>query len=271
MKQRTKSTERQSAATAPSASPVLEGLDLSKAYPTRSGERVVALEDVNFTIEQGEFITLVGPSGCGKSTLLNLIGGLIQRSRGSLSYRGEQITGSRPEIGMMFQSPVLFPWRTSLHNVLLPTDVRGQKRRDHEEHARGLLKMVGLAGYEDKYPRELSGGMQQRVALARLLLEDPEIMLLDEPFGALDEFTREAMNLELLDIWSGSGKTAVLVTHNIQEAVFLGDRVFVMTPRPGRLASIIQVNVGRPRHITHMREQAFQDDVFEVRNILGAL
>jgi NitT/TauT family transport system ATP-binding protein len=251
--------------------PALEARSLSKVYPTRSGERVVAVQGVDFTIEAGEFIALVGPSGCGKSTLLNLIGGLIQASGGTLTFRGEPVDGPHPQIGMMFQTPVLFPWRTSLHNVLLPIDVRREKRQHHEQRARALLELVGLGGNADKYPRELSGGMQQRVALARLLLQDPAVMLLDEPFGALDEFTREAMNLELLEIWSGSGKTAVLVTHNIQEAVFLADRVFVMTPRPGRLASIIDVELPRPRRITMMRDQVFQDHVFAVRNILGAL
>jgi NitT/TauT family transport system ATP-binding protein len=172
---------------------------------------------------------------------------------------------------MMFQAPVLFPWRTAVQNVLLPIDVRHQKRSDHRDRAKQLLDLVGLGAFTDRYPRELSGGMQQRVALARLLLEDPEVFLLDEPFGALDEFTREQMNLELLDIWGGSGKTVLLVTHNIQEAVFLADRVFVMSPRPGRLTQIIDVELDRPRVIPMQREQRFQDYVFTVRKLLGVL
>jgi len=250
---------------------ILRAQDLSKVYTSRSGEPVVAVQDVDFEIARGEFIALVGPSGCGKSTTLNLIGGLINRTTGSLVFEGSEVRGPRREIGMMFQAPVLFPWRTTLQNVLLPMDVRGEKRAKHRDRALSLLELVGLTGSADRYPRELSGGMQQRVALARLLLEDPEVFLLDEPFGALDEFTREAMNLELLDIWSGSGKTVLLVTHNIQEAVFLSDRVFVMSPGPGRLTEVLDVDLPRPRRIPMMREQGFQDLVFEVRRVLGAL
>jgi NitT/TauT family transport system ATP-binding protein len=253
----------------PESDVVLKAEGLSKTYITRLGEPVLALDEIDFEIRAGEFIALVGPSGCGKSTLLNLIGGLIQRTSGSLSFRGQNLSKPLPQVGMMFQSPILFPWRTALENVLLPTDIRKQKRADHAERAGALLKLVGLGGFTEKYPRELSGGMQQRVALARLLLQDPELMLLDEPFGALDEFTREAMNFELLDIWSGSGKTAVLVTHNIQEAIFLSDRVFVMTPRPGRLAKIVETGLPRPREIKMTRESRFQDAVFEIRSLLG--
>ena len=254
-----------------SSTVVLEGKGLGKTYESRRGEPVVAVQGVDFQVHEGEFVALVGPSGCGKSTLLNLVGGLIHKSHGSLTFRGEDLSKPRREIGMLFQAPVLFPWRTAVQNVLLPIDVRHQKRSDHRERAVQLLGLVGLESFVDRYPRELSGGMQQRVALARLLLEDPEVFLLDEPFGALDEFTREAMNLELLDIWGGSGKTVLLVTHNIQEAVFLADRVFVMSPRPGRLTEIIDVELGRPRVIPMMRERQFQDHVFSVRKLLGVL
>ena len=250
---------------------ILEGRNVNKTYESRRGEPVVALQGVDFQVREGEFVALVGPSGCGKSTLLNLVGGLIARSAGELTFRGQDLFKPRPEIGMMFQAPVLFPWRTAVQNVLLPVDVRHQKRSDHRERANQLLDLVGLGAFTDRYPRELSGGMQQRVALARLLLEDPEVFLLDEPFGALDEFTREQMNLELLDIWGGSGKTVLLVTHNIQEAVFLADRVFVMSPRPGRLTQIIDVDLERPRVIPMQREQRFQDHVFTVRKLLGVL
>jgi NitT/TauT family transport system ATP-binding protein len=242
---------------------------VGKTYRARATEPVVALQGASFEIGAGEFISLVGPSGCGKSTLLNILGGLLPKSEGSATYEGAEITQPRREIGMMFQAPVLFPWRTTLQNVLLPIDVRRQKRKDFEERAMELLEMVGLGGFEGSYPRELSGGMQQRAALCRLLLQDPELMLLDEPFGALDEFTRESMNLELLDIWAGSGKTMVLVTHNIQEAVFLADRVFVMTPRPGTLARILDVDLPRPRQIQMMKSDRFQDLVFEARELLN--
>ena len=256
---------------APSAGPALLASGLAKTYDDRSGAALTALTAVDFAIATGEFVALVGPSGCGKSTLLNMIGGLLARTAGTLTFNGDDICRPRPEIGMMFQAPVLFPWRTALQNTLLPTDVRREKRSLHRDRALSLLELVGLREFADNYPRELSGGMQQRVALARLLLEDPELLLLDEPFGALDEFTREDMNLMLLDIWAGTQKTAMLVTHNIQEAVFLADRVFVMSPRPGRLVEIIDVEMPRPRTIEMMRAPEFQDKVFAARKVLGAL
>lgn len=254
-----------------SAPNVLSARNVSKTYSDRSGARINALAPVDFDVGNGEFISLVGPSGCGKSTLLNLIGGLVDRTTGDLSFRNRAIDGPRRDIGMMFQSPVLFPWRTILGNVLLPVDVHRRKRSDHIDRAMSLLELVGLASFAENYPSELSGGMQQRASLARLLLEDPEMLLLDEPFGALDEFTREDMNLMLLDIWADLGKTAVLVTHNIQEAVFLADRVFVMSPRPGRLVDIVTVDLERPRTIEMTRTAEFQDLVFKVRGLLGAL
>ncbi|MPZ22700.1 MAG: ATP-binding cassette domain-containing protein [Dehalococcoidia bacterium] len=244
--------------------------ELGKTYYRRAAEPVVALEDATFSIRQGEFVSLVGPSGCGKSTILNILGGLIPRTEGSATFRGQETLKPRPEIGMMFQAPVLFPWRTTLQNVLLPIDVRKENRKDYVDRARELLALTGLSAFENSYPRELSGGMQQRAALSRLLLQDPEVMLLDEPFGALDEFTRESMNMELLDIWGGSGKTMLLVTHNIQEAVFLADRVFVMTPRPGTLARVLEVPLPRPRQIPMMKRQEFTDMVFEARVLLNA-
>lgn len=250
---------------------VLRSRGLSKDYTDRSGSAIHALTPVDFDIAAGEFVALVGPSGCGKSTLLNLLGGLISPTAGSLSFRDDAISGPRPEIGMMFQAPVLFPWRTVLSNVLLPVDVRRRKRAEFTERAESLLALVDLEAFGSNYPGELSGGMQQRASLARLLLQDPEVLLLDEPFGALDEFTREDMNLMLLDIWSDTRKTAVLVTHNIQEAVFLADRVFVMSSRPGRLVDVIDVDLPRPRTIEMTRAPEFQDRVFDVRKALGAL
>ena len=253
----------------PPESGVLSAEGVSKTYETRSGTPVVALDTLEFSVRPGEFVALVGPSGCGKSTLLNLMSGILCATAGTLRFHDSSITGPRPEIGMMFQAPILFPWRTTLQNVLLPIDVQHRNRDDHRERALSLLELVGLEGFADRYPGELSGGMQQRAALCRLLIQDPEVMLLDEPFGALDEFTREALNIELLDIWGGTGKTAVLVTHNIQEALFLSDRVFVMSPRPGRLTRIIETGLPRPREIAMMKAPGFQDAVFEVRSLLG--
>jgi NitT/TauT family transport system ATP-binding protein len=233
------------------------------------GGGVVALQDVSATIHDGELVTFVGPSGCGKSTLLNIVAGLLEPSQGVVRVNGHDVTAPTREIGMMFQVPVLFPWRTVLENVLLPIEVFGWKQRDHRERAESLLAMVGLEGFEGSYPWQLSGGMQQRVALARVLLYDPALLLLDEPFGALDEFTREAMNLELLRIWSETRKTIVLVTHNINEAVFMSDRVVVMTPRPGKVAKVVDVELPRPRTRAVMRTQEYADKVFEIRELLG--
>jgi NitT/TauT family transport system ATP-binding protein len=247
---------------------LIEGRHLSKVYGTATGP-LVALDDVSFDVAPGDFVSLVGQSGCGKSTLLNLLGGLDERSEGSLSLAGDDLDRPRADIGMMFQTSVLFPWRTVRQNVLLPGEVLGLDKQEQARRCQDLLALVGLEGFEDRYPRELSGGMRQRVALARLLAHDPTVLLMDEPFGALDEFTRETMNLELLRVWASTGKTVVFVTHNIGEAVFLADRVFVMTPRPGRLAGVIEVDLPRPRTTAMMREQRYADLVFEIRRLLG--
>ncbi|MFZ9985994.1 MAG: ABC transporter ATP-binding protein [Ilumatobacteraceae bacterium] len=257
--------------TSPAEPVLLRAGELSKQYVVPRGEPVHALEPMSFDIRDREFIALGGPSGCGKSTLLNMIGGLVDRTSGELTIRGEEIRAPRREIGMMFQAPVLFPWRTILSNVLLPVDVRRANRSEHRARAEALLDLVGLSDFGSSYPSQLSGGMQQRASLARLLVQNPDVMLLDEPFGALDEFTREDMNLMLLDIWSSMSKTAILVTHNIPEAVFLADRVFVMSPRPGRLVDVIDVDLPRPRTLAMTREQAFQDLVFAARRALGAV
>jgi NitT/TauT family transport system ATP-binding protein len=241
---------------------------LNKVYETQE-QPLLALRNVDLEIHQGEFISFVGPSGCGKSTLLNIIGGLLDRTTGDLTFRGADQSSPRREIGMMFQTPVLFAWRTVVENILLPIEVFGLKKDQYRRRAGELIELVGLKGFERAYPRQLSGGMQQRVALSRVLIYDPEVLLLDEPFGALDEFTRESMNLELLRIWGGSGKTVLFVTHNINEAVFLSDRVVVMTPRPGQIARVIEIDLPRPRMREHMRLPKFADHVFEVRELLG--
>ena len=243
---------------------------LSKTYETRDGGQVVALESLDISIDPGEFVTVVGPSGCGKSTLLKLLAGLILRSSGTLLLAGEAVNGPRRDIGMVFQAATLLDWRTVLQNVMLPVDVLGLDRRTYRERARGLLKLVGLSGFENKYPGELSGGMQQRVALTRALIHDPTLLLMDEPFGALDALTRETMNLELQRIWMEAGKTVVLITHSISEAVFLGDRVAVMTSRPGRLAEIVPVEFERPRNLDVMAGPEFGGIVTHIRERLNA-
>ncbi|HEX7967033.1 MAG TPA: ABC transporter ATP-binding protein [Stellaceae bacterium] len=228
------------------AEPVIAVRRLTKSYATADGP-VMALEEIDFAVADGEFIAVLGPSGCGKSTLLKILAGLFPPSGGEATLRGTAITGPRRDIGVVFQSPVLFPWRTVLHNVMLPADVQRLGRAQHERVALDLLALVGLGGFEHRYPWELSGGMQQRVAIVRALARDPKLLLMDEPFGALDALTRERMNAELQRIWMASGKTVVLITHSIDEAIFLGDRVVVMSPRPGRIVRDLAVDVARPR------------------------
>ena len=251
------------------AATLIDISNLHKVYSTPQGEPLVALQDVALEVREGEFLSFVGPSGCGKSTLLNIVGGLLDRTAGQVRFRGQEQSGPRREVGMMFQTPVLFAWRTVLDNVLLPVEIFGWDKARYRQRAFEILDLVGLNGFERSYPRQLSGGMQQRVSLSRVLVYDPEVLLLDEPFGALDEFTRETMNLELLRIWSGSGKTVLFVTHNINEAVFLSDRVVVMTPRPGRIERVVEIDLPRPRQREHLKLPYFSEKVFEIRELLG--
>jgi NitT/TauT family transport system ATP-binding protein len=198
---------------------------ISKTYPARDGRPVRALDEISCTIRNGEFASILGPSGCGKSTLLLIIAGLISPTSGTLRFREEKVSGSAPDFGIVFQDPVLFPWRDVQTNVELPAEVAGIRREQRAERARKLIALVGLEGFERKYPYELSGGMQQRVAIARALMLSPSLLLMDEPFGALDAMTREQMNLELQKISMATRATVVFVTHSIAEAVFLSDRV----------------------------------------------
>ena len=227
-------------------------------YPAESGP-VEALRDIDLEIGEGEFVALVGPSGCGKSTLMRLIAGLRPVTAGRIAIGGAPVRGPVSRVGMVFQAATLLRWRSVLDNVLLPAELSGQRPAKLRERARQLLELVGLGDFVDKRPHELSGGMQQRVSLCRALLLDPPILLMDEPFGALDAMTRDEMNLELLRIWGegraaggaagGPRKTIVFVTHSIPEAVFLADRVVVMTPRPGRVAGVHRVGIARPRTV----------------------
>ncbi len=227
---------------------------VAKVYGATTGTSAVrALEPVNLEIARGEFISCVGPSGCGKSTLLNIIAGLLRATRGQVLLEGTPLKEPSREIGVMFQSPVLLPWRTVEKNVLLPAEVFGRNDEELRAKARDILQKIGLGDFMGALPSQLSGGMQQRVALARVLTYDPKVMLMDEPFGALDEFTREAMNLELKRIAAQSDVTVLFVTHNIAEAVFLADRIMVMSPRPGRLTSIFPIDLPRPRDVAEIR------------------
>jgi NitT/TauT family transport system ATP-binding protein len=238
--------------------------ELSKSYPSRNG-CVHALQQISFTMKEGEFVAVVGPSGCGKSTLLKILAGLLPASKGEARLRGTAISGPRRDIGVVFQSPVLLPWRSVLENVLLPIDVQRISSDLYRKTALDLLSLVGLQEFAHRYPWELSGGMQQRVAITRALIHDPAILLMDEPFGALDAMTREQMNLELQRIWVERTKTVVFVTHSISEAVFLADRVLVMTPRPGRITDAVTVDIPRPRRLEAMNLAEFCTTVSSIR------
>ena len=216
----------------------------------RTGQVVQAVERVSLDVEDGEFLCVVGPSGCGKSTLLQLIAGLEPPTAGVIRLEGREIAGPGADRGMVFQSHALFPWRTVLQNIEFGLEVRGLPRSERRARASRYAALVGLQGFEHAFPSELSGGMKQRVGIARALANDPVVLLMDEPFGALDAQTREIMQQDLLDIWRQTGRTIVFVTHSVQEAVFLGDRIAVMTARPGRVKAIIDVDLAHPRDVT---------------------
>jgi NitT/TauT family transport system ATP-binding protein len=232
-------------ATASTPIVALEGV--SKRFVTRSGTEVLALKDVSLGIPRDQFVTLVGPSGCGKSTLLKLMAGVIYPSAGEIRVDARKLTGPSREIGMVFQRAILLPWRTVLDNVLFPIQMLGWPLRSYRQEALRLIQMVGLGGFEKALPSELSGGMQQRVSICRALIYDPKILLMDEPFGALDAMTREDLSIELLRIWHERRKTVIFVTHSINEAVLLADRVIVMTARPGQVVLDLQIGLPRPR------------------------
>src|SRR5437868_14585964 len=244
--------------------PVIEIAGVAKTYRTQDGD-VPSLRPLDFSVDQGEFLVVVGPSGCGKSTLLKLIAGLLPPSEGEIRVEGRVVTKPHGGVGIVFQSPLLLPWRSVFRNVLMPVEVKGLPRAEYESRARALLKMVGLQGFENKYPWQLSGGMQQRASICRALVHDPKIVLMDEPFGALDAMTRERMNVELQRIQRETGKTVLLITHSIPEAVFLGDRVLVMTERPGRIAALAAIDLPKPRTLATMGSAAFAAQCNDIR------
>jgi NitT/TauT family transport system ATP-binding protein len=246
----------------------LEFVAVGKAYRTRD-ETLQALAGVTFDVAQGEFVSIVGPSGCGKSTLLKIILGVIPYSSGEVRLAGKRISGPQLGAGMVFQNAALPPWRRVIDNVLLPIEVLGLSRQAYWQKAYDLLAMVGLTGFERKYPHELSGGMQQRVSICRALIHDPGLLLMDEPFGALDALTREIMQAELLRIWAETHKTVLFVTHSIDEAVLLSDRVVVMSTRPGRVLADTTIGLPRPRTPASRSLPLFQDDAQRLRLMLG--
>ena len=235
----------------------------TKIYETKTAS-VHALEDFSVDIHEGELVCILGPSGCGKTTLLWAMSGLHELTRGRILLDGSRINGPRPgEIGMIFQDANLLPWRNLRQNLEFPFEIK--RRKPDRERIAKLLDATGLAGFEDAYPRELSGGMQQRASIVRALAQDPSVLLMDEPFGALDAFTRDEMNLLLLRLWRESDKTIVFVTHNITEAIFLADRVIVMTPRPGRVAHVYDIDLPRPRTIDMTFEPGFISLIQEIK------
>ena len=240
----------------------------------RGPAAVKAIEDVSLDIRQGEFIAVVGPSGCGKSSLMKLISGLHPPLGGTLTVEGKPVTGPLKSVGMAFQNSNLLPWRKAVDNVLLPLEIvqpyrSGYRREKYLHKAEELLNSVGLAGFTDKYPWELSGGMQQRASICRALIHEPEILMLDEPFGALDAFTREELWVALRDLQAARKVTVMLVTHDLREAVFLSDTVYVMSNRPGRIVRRCDVDIPRPRDLDVTYTQAFQDIVHELRSLIG--
>jgi NitT/TauT family transport system ATP-binding protein len=236
-----------------------------------SGMKIVnALERISFEIQAGEFVSIVGPSGCGKSTLLKILSGLLPASSGEISVSGKVVHEPLENVGMVFQAPVLLKWRPVMGNILLPVEFARLNVASHTEKARSLIKLVGLEGFEEMYPHQLSGGMQQRVSLCRALVTDPQLLLMDEPFGALDAMTRDELDLELLRLWEERKKTVLFVTHSIQEAVFLSDRVFVMSARPGRLLEMLSIDLPRPRTLEMMSSSKFGDYTLKIRSLLAS-
>lgn len=231
--------------------------NLTKVFHTASGGDLRALDNVDLSIGDGQFVAVIGSSGCGKTTLLRIIAGLEGGYEGRLVIGGNVNPGPSKDVGVVFQDANLLPWRTVLNNVLLPAQVLKIDMKEATARAHDLIELVGLKGFEDKYPFELSGGMRQRVSIARALIHDPSILLMDEPFGALDALTREHMNLELLKIWHSAKKTVFLITHSITEAVFMSDRVVVMSPRPGRIVDDVQIELPRPRDLDMLTSKPF--------------
>ncbi|MBL8384529.1 MAG: ABC transporter ATP-binding protein [Burkholderiales bacterium] len=250
---------------------------VSKAYETREGEDLLALDRIDLEIRAGEFVAVVGPSGCGKSTLLSMLAGLIRATSGTIRIDGAPLTGPHPGAGVVFQSDHLLYWRTVLDNVLLPIEIKRRPLAGYAARAEELLAQVGLAGFSAKMPSELSGGMRQRVAICRALIQEPGLLLMDEPFGALDALTREQLIMDLQTMWLAVGNTVLFITHGIDEAIFLADRVIVMSPRPGRIDLDLAIDIPRPRRWKEIHENAAflaaarkVREIFEAKGVLAA-
>lgn len=250
-----------------SQKPVIIANKAGKIFESARGP-VHALESFDMAVDEGEFVAIVGPSGCGKSTLLWAMAALWPLTSGSITIYGQEIKGPRRDVGLVFQSANLLPWRNLRQNIYFPFEIMNEDPKQHEQRITELLDITGLAGFERHYPRELSGGMQQRASIVRALSYNPQVLLMDEPFGALDAFTRDEMNLMLLEIWEKARKTIVFVTHQIPEAVYLADRVFVMTPRPGRNSRIFEIDLPRPRPLSVTTEPHFFELVGQIKQTI---
>ena len=240
------------------------------ARVSKSFGATLAVDDVSFDVSDGSFVSIVGPSGCGKSTLLRMTAGLVAPSRGAITLRGEPVSGPIRGVGMVFQSPALLPWRSTLGNILFVAEMGGAKTALHRARAEELMTLAGLTGFERSYPHELSGGMQQRASICRAMLLKPPLILMDEPFGALDVITRERMGFALQTLWQESGSTVLFVTHSISEAVLLSDVVMVMTPRPGRIRDVVPIDLARPRESAVLRDPRFVELSARVRDGIEA-
>lgn len=248
-------------------SPILQVKSLTKVYETTYGDLLV-VDNINFSVMPGEFMCIVGPSGSGKTTLLQMLGGLLPPTEGAVLLAGQPLVAPPPEISIVFQKPNLMPWRTVLDNVILPLQIQGVPRHEAHEKGQRILQLVGLSEFAQAHPRELSGGMEQRVAVARALVQQPRILLLDEPFGALDALTRERLNREILHLWRTQRLTAIMVTHNIREAVLLADRVLVLSPRPAVIAADFQIDLPRPRPQGIEYSEAFGSLAYQIRQAI---
>jgi NitT/TauT family transport system ATP-binding protein len=246
---------------------------VGRTYIGKKSNKTIAIQNIDLSIEEGQFVSVVGPSGCGKSTLLKIVGGLLSATEGRATVGGTDVVRPRSDVGIVYQSPLLLPWRTVLDNVLLPLEVKGRISDGEKDKAAQLLQLVGLGRFAASYPSELSGGMQQRVGICRALVVRPRLLLMDEPFGALDAMTREFLNLELMRICAESGQTVLFITHSIPEAVFMSDKVVVMSPRPGTIEEIIPIELPRPRTTAMMASAAFGEAAERIRgyfNLAGA-
>lgn len=248
--------------------PILQVESLTKAFQNDQNGQILAVANISFAVGIGEFLGIVGPSGCGKTTLLHLLAGLLPPTKGQIWVAGQPLTQPHPEIGVVFQKPNLMPWRTVLDNILLPLQVQAISHSEALQRSKEVLAMVGLSEFAVAYPKQLSGGMEQRVAVARALIQQPKILLLDEPFGALDALTRERLNLELLRLWQTQNLTAVMVTHDIREAVFLADRVLVLSQRPATVAAEFKIDLPRPRPQGIEFSEIFGHLAYEIRQAI---